>query len=145
MGWCVRRGSVMINKKNKAFTLIEVLLAMTILTTCVFIISNLQIRVLNKVLAERGLIERTFWVKRALYKNFLKPPADGKKNVEKKEDLMVTFVTQTEGLDKKSAFREWSEVVRKLKAEVAWKQDKELQELEMISFVWNHKKEQEKR
>ena len=61
-------------KSSPAFTLLEVLIAITVLTTSVFILSRLQIKARLRVIQKAEEIERVFFVKKYLYELFLKPP-----------------------------------------------------------------------
>jgi Tfp pilus assembly protein PilV len=132
--------------KKVAFTLIEVLLAMTIFTSCIFIIANLQSRALNKVLRERDDIERTFLLKRGAYAGFITPPEDEKKIVNRLEYLEVTLTTQTVDIQSKSVLRDWKDSVKMLKTEAAWKKEGIYHEMTMMSIVFKPaSKKQEKR
>ncbi len=132
--------------RKAAFTLVEVLLAMTILTSCVFIIANLQSRALNKVLRERDEIERTFLLKRDLYAGFITPPEAGKKIVNRLENPNVTLTTQAVDIQPKSGLKEFKNVIQMLKTEAAWKKDNVYHEIPMMSIVVKPaEKEQEKR
>jgi prepilin-type N-terminal cleavage/methylation domain-containing protein len=132
--------------KTYAFTLIEVLLAMTIFTSCVFIIANLQSRALNKVLLERDQIERVFLLKRDACVAFITPPENEKKNVNRLENPDVTFTTYVLAIQPKSILKDLKDILYLLKAEAAWKKDAVYHEYAMISIVGNPiKQEQEKK
>ncbi len=130
-------------RKELAFTLIEVLLAMTILTSCVFIIANLQTRALTKVLRERDEIERTFLLKRDIYEGFITPPEDGKKMVNRLENPEVTLTTQTIDIQTKSALKDLKDFVKILKTEAAWKKDSIYHDVSMMSVVFKPTKKDE--
>ena len=132
--------------KTNAFTLIEVLLAMTIFTSCVFIIANLQSRALNKVLLERDLVERIFLLKRDACAAFTAPPENEKKKVNHLENPDVTFTTDVLAIQSKSTLKDLKDILYLLKAEAAWKKDAVYHEYAMISIVGKPiKQEQEKK
>ncbi len=131
-------------KSSPAFTLIEVLLAMTILTSCLFIIANLQTRALNKVLRERDHIERTFLIKHDAYLAFVSPPEDERKKVNRLEKPEMTLTTQTVDIKQKSALKDVKDYVKMLKTEAAWKKDRMLYEEEIVSFVFKKVKKEKK-
>lgn len=78
---------------KKAFTLVEVLLALGLLTSAVFVISNLQIRSLLRIMSDRDDIEKIFLIKKELYKYYISPPKPPKKVTTKIESLDMTMVT----------------------------------------------------
>lgn len=66
-------------KDQNAFTLFEVLLAIFILTTTVYVLGDLQVRSLMRVLKDRDTLQHLFIIKRELYTRY------GKKIVQEKE------------------------------------------------------------
>lgn len=140
------RASFLASRRNAAFTLMEVLLAMTILTSCIFIIANLQSRALNKVLRERDEIERTFLLKRDAYAGLVASPEGEKKVVNRLDNPSVTLTTQTMDVQKKSELAELKDSIKMLKTEAAWKNDSGFHEMAMVSVIFKPaKKEQEKK
>ena len=80
-------------KNSPAFTLIEVILAMGVLTSTIFIISNLMMRSFLRVEECRDDIEKIFLIKRELYANYFRPPKEGKKVVQKIEEPQITITS----------------------------------------------------
>jgi prepilin-type N-terminal cleavage/methylation domain-containing protein len=130
---------------TRAFTLIEVLMAMSIMTSCLFVIANLQSRALNKVLFERDKIEHTFLLKRDAYAGFVEPPEDGKKTVNRMEEPEVTLTTQTADVQPKSVLKEWKDYIKMLRTEAAWNKDGVAHEAVMTSIVFKRAKKEEKK
>jgi len=126
---------------SQAFTLIEVLMAMSVLTFVVFIVSNLQIRQLNRVTFERDRIEHIFLIKRDLFAHFTKPPEEGKKNIntiedQKNPDNNVKLVTHIENIQSKSSLKELKKYIKILTTDATWKKGSEVRELSMMSLVF---------
>lgn len=131
-------------KNKNAFTLFEVLLSLVVLTSAVYIISNLQTRALFKVLGERDEIEKTFRMKKDLYLNFFNPPEEGKKVVNKIENEDVSFTTQPVEIDVKSQLVDMKKNVKIIKTDALWKFKDAMHEDSMVSFIYQPPKEKEK-
>jgi prepilin-type N-terminal cleavage/methylation domain-containing protein len=108
------------NHRSSGFTLIEVLIALGILVSSVFVLSNLQIRLLFRVLKDRERIEKTFLIKNDLYKAFLKPPDQGKPMVTKYEHDALSITSERLEIAKNSALIEPKDQLSILKTYGNW-------------------------
>lgn len=108
-------------KNQHAFTLMEVLIAIVILVSTVFVLNDLQIRSLFRVLKDREEIERVFYVKRELYLEYLNPAEAGKKHTSKLENPDVTITTQAREFVKKSPLEPFKDDMLFIESEGMWK------------------------
>jgi hypothetical protein len=132
-------------KHSHGFTLIEVILAMGVLTTTIFIISGLMLRSFLRVESNRDDIEKVFLIKRELYAHYFKPPKDNKKIVKKIEEQAVTITSQLGEINKKSSLHELKDNLKIVRSDAIWKTDKFFREASMVSFVFQPKKEEQKK
>ncbi len=132
-------------KHSPGFTLIEVILAMGVLTTTVFIISGLMMRSFLRVQENRDDIEKVFLIKRELYANYFKPPRKGKKNVQKIEEPAITITSELGDINKKSSLHDLSKNLKIVRSDAIWKMNKNIRESSMVSFVFQPKKEEQKK
>jgi prepilin-type N-terminal cleavage/methylation domain-containing protein len=130
--------------KKYGFTLLEVLLALMVLVSAVYIISNLQCRSLFKVLRERNDIEKTFRIKKELYFCLTNPLEENKKIVNKIENEEATFTSQLVNISSKSKLADMKKIIKIIRTDAQWKHNNAKHEASMVSFVYNPSKEQEK-
>lgn len=132
-------------KHPPGFTLIEVILAMVVLTSTVFIISGLMLRSFLRVQENRDDIEKVFLIKRELYANYFKPPKENKKNVQKIEEPAITITTQISEINKKSELRDLSNNLRIVRSDAIWKMNNYVRESSMVSFIFQPQDEEQKK
>lgn len=133
-------------KKQPAYTLIEVLLAITILVSSVYVLSDLQIRSLFRVLFDREEVERVFLVKKEAYQILSNPPEKMKRVVTKIEEPVVSIATEAVDIQAKSSLKEFKNKLRLLKSEGTWKSEsKRKRSIMMIGFVQKPKQEEKKK
>lgn len=130
---------------SPGFTLIEVILAMGVLTATVFIISGLMLRSLLRVEENRDDIEKVFLIKRELYANYFKPPQKNKKNIQKIEKPAITITSVIEDINKKSSLRDLAKTLKIVRSDAIWKMNKNVRESTMLSFVFQPQKEEQKK
>jgi len=131
-------------KNSQGFTLIEVILAMGVLTSTVFIISGLMLRSFLRVQENRDDIEKVFLIKRELYANYFKPPENNKKNVQKIEEPAITITSKLYEINKKSSLRDLSKTLRIVRSDAIWKMNNNVRESSMASFIFQPQKEEQK-
>lgn len=131
-------------KKNGGFTLIEVMIAMGVLTTSVFFISEIMLKSLVRIQENQDNIEKVFFIKRELYLNFFKIPINEKKVVTRLEDPILNLTTEVEDIANKSSLKDYKDVVKIMKSRGLWKKDNKPKESEMLSLVFIPKKEVKK-
>jgi hypothetical protein len=132
-------------KHSQGFTLIEVILAMGVLTTTIFIISGLMLRSFLRVQENRDDIEKVFLIKRELYTHYFKPPKKDKKVVQKIENPAVTIASRLVEINKKSSLKDLKDSLKIVRSDAIWKTDKFFREASMVSFVFQPKKEEQKK
>ena len=132
-------------KKNSAFTLIEVMLAMGVLTVSVFFVSEILFKALTRLQDNNDNIEKTFILKRELYLNYFKRPFITKKIVTKLEDPSVTFATTLEDVNKKSGLKEFQDTLKIIQTNAVWKKEKNIKESNMLSFIFKPKEKEVKK
>lgn len=130
---------------SQGFTLIEVILAMGVLTATVFIISGLMLRSFLRVQENRDDIEKVFLIKRELYANYFSPPQNHKKNVQKIEEPAITITSQLDEISKKSNLSDLSNALRIVRSDAIWKMNNNVRESSMVSFIFQPKQEVQKR
>ena len=126
------------------FTLVEVLLAIFILVSSIYVLTDLQIRSLFRVLKDRGEIDRVYLIKKESYTNYLTPPKGEKPITKKIEDPAVSIRTEKVELNKKSVFHEFKDSINLIKTTGSWKEKMIPQEMVMMTFVENQQKEEKK-
>lgn len=141
---------MMKNLKNKpGFTLFEVLLAMGILTLAVTQISDLQFRSLFRVLQDRENIERVFFVKREVYKNFWseKPPQKElpKKEIQQVEDPELKLTTEVLDIDPKSSLKTFKSKIKIIHTSGDWKSSNGSKNITMVGLVFRPQKEEQEK
>jgi len=140
-------------RRPSAFTLVEVLLAMLVLTTSIYLLSSLQIRSVFRVLESRDFVQRVFIVKRQLYDMFLAAPSkretkEGEQEkpiIKEYDDPAVKISTQMKTISKKSALRSFAPYVRIIESDGTWKRMVTEHRLPMISFVAAPKKKKDEK
>ena len=126
---------------QKGFTFAEVLLALFVLSTSMYLLSNLQFRSLIKVSDSREEIDRVFLIKKALYELFLDSQLKKDKPlVEKHEAPEVVITSYKQAIDKKkSALKDFSDDISISWSEGKWKSGLRDRAAEIISFVFKEK------
>ncbi|MFH0898819.1 MAG: type II secretion system protein [bacterium] len=122
-------------KKNVGFTLIEVLIAITILVSSVFVLNSLQIRSLLRVEKDREEIERTFLVKKEIYLEYLNPAKAGKKRVTKIEEPELQLTIQAVEFAAKSALAPFKDSLKLIQCDGDWKKDQTERKIRMVTLL----------
>ena len=133
--------------KNKpAFTLMEVLLALTILATSLYVLSDLQMKSIFRVFKDKRKIEHTFLTKKQLYLAYIKNMQAGKPVVEKLEDPKLEITTEVIELSKKSVFKKSAEKINLVKSTGTWQQEGESQQqFEIVTMTLKKAEEKKKK
>lgn len=132
-------------KKHKGFTIMEVLIAMSILVSSIFVLTNLQIRSVFRVLRDRDAISRLFLVKKAFYISFYGSQKSNKPVKETIEEPETKVVTEFDSIDKKSESNSLAATMRFLKAKGNWESNGKKREMMMLSFIGNPEQEKERK
>jgi prepilin-type N-terminal cleavage/methylation domain-containing protein len=129
--------------KTNGFTLLEVLVALLILTAAVTIFSSTQLRSLLRVSKERQLLDRAFIVKSNLFDFIeqLKDKDNKKKNLKKTlEDPQVKIVSEIIDIDKKSKLKKFAGDISIVKTEGEWQNFGSNYNLSFVTFIEKEKK-----
>jgi len=135
---------------KRAFTLLEVLLALSILTSSVFVLSQLHMRALFRVIRDRNEIEKIFLVKKDLYKLFFKAdkkawPKEEKPQINKLENPEMVITSYVRDIDAKSSLKKFKDKIFIAQSEGEWKSGHLEQRAKIVSFVLKPPKEKEKK
>lgn len=122
-------------KQSHGFTLIEVILAMGVLTTTVFVVSGLMLRSFLRVQENRDDIEKVFLVKHELYDNYLKPPQASKSVVKKIGNPEITITSMLSDINEHSTLKVLNKKLKIVKSDAIWTKDNIIKESSMLSFV----------
>ena len=120
---------------QSGFTIVEVLLAMFILISAIYVLSGLQIRSILRVLRDRDKIDRVFFVKKELYKELYATEKQKKPITTQIEDPEIKIVTESVSIAKKSGLEDVSEYIQVLRTKGQWKKNGRDNEILMISFI----------
>jgi prepilin-type N-terminal cleavage/methylation domain-containing protein len=131
-------------KNRHGFTLIEVLMAIFILVSSVYVLTDLQIRSLFRVLKDRGEIDRVYLIKKESYTHYLTPPKEEKPITKKIDDPVTNIKTEIVEINKKSVFHEFKDSINLVKTTGSWKEKMATQEITMMTIVEKSQKEEKK-
>jgi prepilin-type N-terminal cleavage/methylation domain-containing protein len=131
-------------KNNKGFTLIEVLMALFILTGSVFVLSDLQIKSIFRTLKSRDEINRIFLIKEKLYSNYINPPKKTKKVVDQTEEPETTSTVEISEIEKSSELRDFVDDIHIVSCLGEWQSNDDKFERKMISFILKPKEKEKK-
>ncbi len=122
--------------KNKAFTLLEVLVALLILVSAVIIFSSVNFRAFSRSSKERAFLDRVFIIQEEFLK-FLLDIENKKKKKEIKiiEDPEINISSKILDLDKKSSLKKFIGNVKILKTNGSWVNFSNKNNLGFIAFV----------
>ncbi|MFA5074920.1 MAG: hypothetical protein WC436_02345 [Candidatus Babeliales bacterium] len=125
--------------KNKAFTLLEVMLAMFVLIMSVGILSDLQIKSIFDTWKDREYLDRVFLIKKELLEIFLDTPKSSKPiktEIEEPEEKRVKIINKIIDIEKKSELRNFIDSVKLIESVGEWQNGLGLKrDFKMISFV----------
>lgn len=102
-----------------AFTIIEVMISLFILTTTMFVLSELQIRSMLRVWQSREDIDRVYIIKKFLYRMY-QNPVDARKTSQKFDDPQMHMVIEPVEINKKSALAPYAKQLQYLRATAKW-------------------------
>jgi prepilin-type N-terminal cleavage/methylation domain-containing protein len=131
-------------KSNSGFTFAEVLLALVILATSAFILSDLQFRSYFRVSKYHAEIERIFLIKKALYKMLLTPEQTEKAITKKYTDPNLKIISHKKEIHKKSSLASFRKDIDILWSEGTWSQDDREASSKMITFALKYPEEEKK-
>lgn len=112
-------------------------MAIMVVATSMFFLSQLQLRALSRVYASRALVEYVPWVKKEVYSYFLKLPEKYEKpKIEQFEHPVMKMTTRVLEIDtKKSSLKKLSRDLRIVKTEAEWPSRNKTDRLSMVAVV----------
>jgi len=123
------------NKKS-AFTLIEVLIATTVLASSIYVLSSLHYRSVKKITGSAQEVERVFFVKKYLYELFIKPPHKTKpKKITLERPEIIITTGKLEINSRKSSLKQFAKEIDIIWSQGTWGEKSDLSSMKMISFV----------
>ena len=131
-------------KQQPGFTIIEVLLAMSILISSVFVLSDLQIRSIFRVMSDREQVDRIFLVKKDLYAVYLDQDKASKPLINKIENPNITITTKTVDIVEKSELRTMKKKIHIIQSVGEWKSGPSSRQLIMVALVLKPEEEDKK-
>jgi len=135
---------------GNAFTMIEVLLALSILASSVVVLSRLNVRSLFRVMRDRDEVEKIFLIKKDFYKFLYKLdqktwPLHAKPLVHKLENPEMTISSYVRDIDKKSSLKKFKDKIYIVQSEGVWKSSDLVYNTKIVSFMLKPVKEKEKK
>ena len=127
----------------RGFTLIEVIIAISILTTTIFIISGLMLRSFLRVQENKDDIEKVFIIKRELYENYLKPSKFNRPVINKLENPEITITSIFNEINEKSSLKDFKKKLKIVRSDAIWTKDSIIKESSMLSFIFIPEKEED--
>ncbi len=138
--------------KPAGFTLLEVLLALFILVTALYVLSQAQIKSVQRVLRNREEVNRIFLVKKAWLEAFIKPSKDNKKSVTQKfKDPEVKIITAQQKLMRSLLNRAQKDIkksrdlLRAIMAQGEWTSGLFNEKIVVGGFVYKAEEKEEKK
>lgn len=127
--------------KNKAFTLLEVLVALLILVGAATIISGTNFRAFLRSARQRAYLDRIFIIQKDFLdfiwdlENNKKEDKKIKKEIKQVENPEVNITTQVLDLDKKSALKKFAGNIKIVKTNGSWKNIDNENNLNFVTFI----------
>jgi len=119
---------------RQGFSLYEVLIALFILSTSMFIFSELQVKSMLKVWERRQDIDRLYSIKKYLYKMFLKPKK-ARAHTQKFSDPDVKISVEPRGIHKKSSLVSLSKYLNLISSKGTWESGGKSRSISIVSMV----------
>jgi hypothetical protein len=127
-----------LSQNKVAFTLIEVLMVLGLLTMCLGVVVRLQMRSFDRIEQDQHLLQKTYLIKRAML-DALRVPRIEKLQLIKKEyeDGAIKARTALHDVAKKSKIKKISNQVRALVTDIAWQERPGYkQRAELVYFMY---------
>lgn len=134
-----------ISMNKKAFTLLEVLVALLILVSVVTIFSNTQLRSFLRSIKSREFLDRVFIVRSELDDLILKISMNEKyqkKEVKNIENPLVRVTKELINIDKKSTLSGFNENIKIVKSSGSWTKFGNTYDLPIITFIRDKNKKE---
>ena len=129
---------------SRGFTIFEVLISIFILISSIYVLTNLHLRTLFRIVKDRENLERIYLLKKEAYLIFLSPPQDDKPqkiDIEKPDFVIISEIVE---IDKNSPFFSMNERLNMIKTVGHWIRNDNKLVLSMPFFVKKEKNEENK-
>ncbi len=123
------------DSKREGFTLFEVLISIVVLTTTVFLLTNLQIRSFLRIESDRDLINRIYLIKKELYTALLNIPELKTKIRKDIEEPAMRVTTCLQVPVEKSSLYAFREKIGLVIAQGVWDREKSKRKEEMVGLI----------
>ena len=137
---------VRLSWNKRGFTLLEVLLALGLLTGVVALVATIQLRTFDRLVADRNTLQKTYICRRYLQEMLVKMPKS-RQQKDEQESPSLRLKATLQQPDKKSVLAAYAHDLYIAHAEVAWDgMGKRKEKLGMYGLVLipdQHKKKQE--
>lgn len=121
-------------KVERAFTLIEVMVALFILSSSLFVLSELQVRSMLRVWQSREDIDRIYVIKKYLYRMYFAPQA-AKKTSQKFDAPPMHMIIEPAEIHKKSVLAPYARQLQFLRASATWQRGTATRTMELIALA----------
>lgn len=119
---------------RSGFTLVEVLIALFIISTAIFALSELQVRSVLRVWDAREEIDRLYYIKKYLYRGTLDEKQTTRR-VRDFEDPAMRLVVEAEDISKRSSLAPYAKDLRLLKSSGIWERGTKERSLDMVAII----------
>jgi len=120
--------------KKAAFTIVEVMVALFILSTSIFVLSELQIRSMLRVWQCREDLDRVYVMKKYLYRMYISPQ-EARKTSQKLDQPSMQLVVEPQGIHKKSVLAPFGKSLQFLKATAQWQRGSTTKMLQLMALA----------
>lgn len=137
---------VNLNQSNHAFTLIEVLMVLGLLTISMGTIARMQVRSLDRLEKDRDALQKIYLVRRAMLDALKIPKADRLQLVKKEyQEGEIKVKTALHDLGKKSKLSSFGKNMRMLSTQASWQlRPGDKQQTQLIYFMYLPAEEKKK-
>lgn len=126
--------------KNKAFSILETLITITILGITFQIVSKIHMKSLLTIGKWRSEIDRIFIVKEQLTLFFIKPPEKMKPYKDKVEHPSLNITSEPKEISRRSSLRKYEPFLNIMESEGLWDKDKTISILTLVPTSERHEK-----
>jgi Tfp pilus assembly protein PilV len=121
-------------KQARAFSLPEVMMALFVLSTTMFVLGQLQMRSMMRVYTAREEADRLYLVKKYLYRMYLSDkPA--RKMSQKFDEPYMSLTVEPSAIHKKSSLSAYASDLQMLRARASWQSGVQDRSLTMVTFA----------
>ena len=137
---------VSLNQSNAAFSLLEVLMVLGLLTMSIGTIARMQVRSLDRLEQDRDTLQKIYVVRRAMLDALKIPKADKLQLVKKEyDDGELKTKTSLHEVGKKSKLKSFGKSIRMLTTQATWQlRPGNKQQAQLVYFMYLPDEEKKK-